>query len=268
MRGASIGSLHIGSRDKERAVRVKLSHADQFADRHIGPSDGDVVAMLEAVGAESLDALIDEVVPSDIRLVSSLDVPGPDTEAGFLTRLRRLSGKNRPSRSLIGLGYYGCITPSVILRNVFENPGWYTPYTPYQAEVAQGRLEAELATTTDPERKAALTKGIGRISFLLRQQLAAEVKTETEEEKAKKKATQLAIGLGVGLGVGFPVLVIVGLKLAAPPTTINTTLSNDANQAMFIFGDKDTFIASNSLSSEANWLFVYSIGGSDYVTDL
>ena len=142
MRRASVGSLHIGASDKERTARVKVSHADQFADRHIGPSDGDVVAMLEAVGAESLDALIDEVVPSDIRLVSSLDVPGPETEAGFLTRLRRLSGKNRPSRSLIGLGYYGCITPSVILRNVFENPGWYTPYTPYQAEVAQGRLEA------------------------------------------------------------------------------------------------------------------------------
>ena len=100
--------------------------------------------MVAAVGAASLDALIDETVPSDIRIETSLDVPGPETEAEFLARMRRVGQWNRPGRALIGLGYYGCITPSVILRNVLENPGWYTPYTPYQAEVAQGRLEALL----------------------------------------------------------------------------------------------------------------------------
>ena len=100
--------------------------------------------MVAAVGATSLDALIAEAVPSDIRLDTPLDVPGPETEAEFLARVRRVAQRNRPGRALIGLGYYGCITPSVILRNVFENPGWYTPYTPYQAEVAQGRLEALL----------------------------------------------------------------------------------------------------------------------------
>ena len=100
--------------------------------------------MVAAVGATSLDALIDEAVPSDIRLDAPLDVPGPETEAAFLARLRQVGQRNRPGRALIGLGYYGCITPSVILRNVLENPGWYTPYTPYQAEVAQGRLEALL----------------------------------------------------------------------------------------------------------------------------
>ena len=98
--------------------------------------------MLAAVGATSLDALIAEAVPSDIRLDTPLDVPGPESEAEFLARVRRVGQRNRPGRALIGLGYYGCITPSVILRNVLENPGWYTPYTPYQAEVAQGRLEA------------------------------------------------------------------------------------------------------------------------------
>ncbi len=100
--------------------------------------------MLATVGATSLDSLIAEAVPSDIRLDRPLDVPGPETEAEFLARVRRVAQRNRPGRALIGLGYYGCITPSVILRNVFENPGWYTPYTPYQAEVAQGRLEALL----------------------------------------------------------------------------------------------------------------------------
>ena len=123
---------------------MPVSRADRFADRHIGPRAGDIEAMVAAVGATSLDALIDEAVPSDIRLDAPLDVPGPETEAEFLARVRRVGQRNRPGRALIGLGYYGCITPSVILRNVLENPGWYTPYTPYQAEVAQGRLEALL----------------------------------------------------------------------------------------------------------------------------
>ena len=98
--------------------------------------------MLAAVGAASLDVLIDEAVPRDIRLEAPLRTPGPETEAEYLARLREIGGRNRPGRAYLGLGYYGCITPSVILRNVFENPGWYTPYTPYQAEAAQGRLEA------------------------------------------------------------------------------------------------------------------------------
>ena len=120
------------------------SRADQFIHRHIGPDTGEIAAMALAAGAASLDALIDEAVPSDIRLSAPLDVPGPETEAEFLARIRAVGRRNRPGRPFIGLGYHGCVTPSVILRNVFENPGWYTPYTPYQAEVAQGRLEALL----------------------------------------------------------------------------------------------------------------------------
>ena len=123
---------------------MTAAHPDRFVDRHIGPRTGDIEAMVAAVGATSLDGLIDEAVPSDIRLDTPLDVPGPETESEFLARVHRVGQRNRPGRALIGLGYYGCITPSVILRNVFENPGWYTPYTPYQAEVAQGRLEALL----------------------------------------------------------------------------------------------------------------------------
>ncbi len=118
--------------------------ADRFSDRHIGPRPGDVDAMLAAVGAPSIEALIDEAVPAGIRLDAPLRTPGPETEAAYLARLRGLAARNRPGRAFIGLGYYGCVIPSVILRNVFENPGWYTPYTPYQAEVAQGRLEALL----------------------------------------------------------------------------------------------------------------------------
>ncbi len=120
------------------------ARADRFSERHIGPRPDDIEAMLAAVGAASLRALVDEAVPPDIRLDAPLRTPGPETEAEYLARLRAIAARNRSGRACMGLGYYGCITPSVILRNVFENPGWYTPYTPYQAEVAQGRLEALL----------------------------------------------------------------------------------------------------------------------------
>ena len=111
---------------------------------HNGPSAADTETMLEVVGASSLDALIDEAIPARIRLQAPLDLPNGTSEQGFLRDLRGIAAKNRLLRSYIGLGYYDTVTPSVILRNVLENPGWYTPYTPYQAEIAQGRLEALL----------------------------------------------------------------------------------------------------------------------------
>jgi glycine dehydrogenase len=116
----------------------------EFARRHIGPSPADQARMLEAVGVPSLDALIDQVVPEQIRSHAPVDIPGPDTEEACLRRLAGLAARNRVWRTYIGLGYADTITPSVILRMVMENPGWYTPYTPYQAEIAQGRLESLL----------------------------------------------------------------------------------------------------------------------------
>ena len=100
--------------------------------------------MVRTIGAPSLDALIDQTVPRDIRFSKGLDLPPAETEAAYLRRLRGVAAKNRVARSFIGMGYYDTVTPAVILRNVFENPGWYTPYTPYQAEIAQGRLESLL----------------------------------------------------------------------------------------------------------------------------
>jgi len=115
-----------------------------FQHRHIGPNEAERDAMLNVVGAASLDALIDEAIPSGIRLKTPLNLPEGQSESEFLRDLRRLAGRNHIFRTFIGLGYYDCISPSVIVRNVLENPGWYTPYTPYQAEVAQGRLEGLL----------------------------------------------------------------------------------------------------------------------------
>jgi glycine dehydrogenase len=115
-----------------------------FTRRHIGPSREELDKMLDAIGVDSLDGLVDEAIPSHIRLVSALRLPEAESEHTYLTRLRQLAGLNTSSRSYIGLGYQDTVTPSVILRMVFENPGWYTPYTPYQAEIAQGRLESLL----------------------------------------------------------------------------------------------------------------------------
>src|SRR5688500_5747794 len=100
--------------------------------------------MLPIVGTASLESLADEIVPADIRRSDRLDLPAPDSEAAYLARVRGIAAANRVCRSYIGLGYHDTITPAVITRNVFENPGWYTPYTPYQAEIAQGRLESLL----------------------------------------------------------------------------------------------------------------------------
>jgi glycine dehydrogenase len=123
---------------------MNLNPIDDFAPRHIGPSPEDTKAMLDAVGVASLDALIDEAIPASIRLSAPLDLPAAETESQYLARLKTIARKNKVLRSFIGLGYYDTLTPSVIKRNLFENPGWYTPYTPYQAEIAQGRLESLL----------------------------------------------------------------------------------------------------------------------------
>ena len=121
---------------------------DAFALRHIGPRPEDRDRMLHALGVPSLDALIDQVVPAHIRRTEPLVEPAAETEQAFLARLRTLEAKNARFRTFIGAGYYGTATPAVIQRMVLENPGWYTPYTPYQAEIAQGRLEALLTFQT------------------------------------------------------------------------------------------------------------------------
>ncbi len=117
---------------------------DQFVNRHNGPSATDVQAMLNKINAPSLDALIDQTVPAAIRLKQPLNLPDSMSEYAFLQHLRDIAAKNKLFKSHIGLGYYDTIVPPVIQRNVLENPGWYTAYTPYQAEIAQGRLEALL----------------------------------------------------------------------------------------------------------------------------
>jgi glycine dehydrogenase len=117
---------------------------DQFKNRHIGPDATDTESMLSVIGVQSIEDLIQHTVPDVIRLEKELDLPEAISEYKYLRELKQVAAKNKVYRSYIGQGYYNTITPSVILRSVFENPGWYTQYTPYQAEIAQGRLEALL----------------------------------------------------------------------------------------------------------------------------
>jgi glycine dehydrogenase len=123
-------------------MKITLQPFTTFEKRHNAPSESDINAMLERIGASSIDELINQTIPTSIQLERPLNLPTAASEAGFLKEFKLLASKNRIFKSFIGLGYYDTIVPGVIQRNVLENPGWYTAYTPYQAEIAQGRLEA------------------------------------------------------------------------------------------------------------------------------
>jgi glycine dehydrogenase len=121
-----------------------FEHPDKFVNRHIGPNDTEVKEMSEKIGVESLDKLIDEIVPQHIRAKKNLNIEPALSEYNYIKKLKSIASKNKVLNSYVGMGYYPTITPPVIQRNVLENPGWYTQYTPYQAEISQGRLEALL----------------------------------------------------------------------------------------------------------------------------
>ncbi len=120
----------------------QLQNPQEFQQRHIGPDQQETESMLESLGVDSLDDLLVETVPNKIRLPEELNIPSARTEQKALQDLAEIAGQNELYSNYIGMGYYPTVTPTVILRNVLENPGWYTAYTPYQPEIAQGRLEA------------------------------------------------------------------------------------------------------------------------------
>jgi glycine dehydrogenase len=129
---------------EKQSTLGSVQKQDDFIHRHIGPSPAEIAEMLRIIGVESVDELIASTVPGSIRLAKELSLGCPTSEADALKKLRSYADKNRVLKSMIGMGYYGTFVPKVILRNVLENPGWYTAYTPYQAEISQGRLESLL----------------------------------------------------------------------------------------------------------------------------
>ena len=121
-----------------------FEHPDRFESRHIGPDEQDINFMVKSCGVNSIDELIDQTIPNNIKLTDKLNIGDSLSEFDFINRIKELASKNKIFKSYIGMGYYPTILPAVIQRNILENPGWYTQYTPYQAEIAQGRLEALL----------------------------------------------------------------------------------------------------------------------------
>jgi glycine dehydrogenase len=163
---------------------TQLLATDDFVARHIGPSATDRSRMLSALGVPTIDALLDETVPSTIRLLDQLDLPEPRSVDDVLAELKTLAGNNQPRTSLIGMGYYGTITPPVVQRNVLENPAWYTAYTPYQPEISQGRLEALLSFQTMVEELTGFT--IANASLLDEATAAAEAMTMARRQSRSK----------------------------------------------------------------------------------
>jgi len=161
-----------------------LAFHDQFVDRHNGPNQEETADMLRAIGVDSLDQLIDETVPASIRMQRPLNVPDAMTEHAYLRELKQTASMNKVFHSYIGMGYYNTITPSVIRRNIFENPGWYTQYTPYQAEISQGRLEALLNFQTMVSDLTGLP--IANASLLDEATAAAEAMTMFYDQKNKR----------------------------------------------------------------------------------
>ncbi|MEM6262366.1 MAG: aminomethyl-transferring glycine dehydrogenase, partial [Bacteroidota bacterium] len=161
-----------------------LTHPDTFTSRHIGPQAAELKAMLDTIGVSSLEQLINETVPDAIRPDTELSFGEGLSEHEYLRQLKELASKNQVFKSYIGLGYYDCVTPSVILRNIFENPGWYTQYTPYQAEIAQGRLEALLNYQTMVSDLTGLP--VANASLLDEGTAAAEAMSMTYGQKKKR----------------------------------------------------------------------------------
>src|SRR6202045_882349 len=154
-----------------------------FTERHVGPSPEDLEHMLKELGFETLDSLTDSAVPERIRFRDSLGLPEPQTEFEVLQTLGRYGSQNEVAKSYIGLGYHPTVTPPVIQRNILENPGWYTAYTPYQPEIAQGRLEALLNFQTMITDLTALD--IANASLLDEATAAAEAMTMSYALKGK-----------------------------------------------------------------------------------
>ncbi len=204
------------------ARSTDLVHPDVFRSRHIGPRPDEQVEMLALLGYDSLDTFIDAVVPEDIRLRRPLALPPGRDEREVLQALRRIASQNQPFRSYLGMGYHACFTPQVIQRNVLENPGWYTAYTPYQAEIAQGRLEALLNFQTMIADLTGLE--VANASLLDEATAAAEAMHVTEAVAGSK---------------GRPVYCID--EQCHPQTIAVVRTRAEARGIEIVVGDPDTF---------------------------
>src|SRR5688500_11660376 len=209
-----------GAHAMTKASLRDLEHHDAFLERHIGPNDAEIAHMLRAVGHDSLDALTDAIVPASIKSPKPLALPRPVTEVEAIAKIRAIASKNQVFRSFIGQGYYGTHTPNVILRNILENPAWYTAYTPYQAEISQGRMEALI---NFQQMCADLTgMEIANASLLDEATAAAEAMT-LAKRSCKSKSNIFFVSNGV-----HPQSLEV-IRTRAEPLGIEVVVGNDAD---------------------------------------
>ena len=203
-----------------RASLRELEHHSAFIERHIGPNDAEIAHMLRAIGHDSLDGMTDAIVPASIKSAAPLALPEAMTEVEALAKIRAIADRNQLFRSFIGQGYYGTHTPNVILRNILENPAWYTAYTPYQAEISQGRMEALINFQT---MCADLTgMEIANASLLDESTAAAEAMT-LAKRSTKSKSNVFFVSSGV-----HPQTLEV-LRTRAEPLGIELLIGNDAD---------------------------------------
>ncbi|MBX3700028.1 MAG: aminomethyl-transferring glycine dehydrogenase [Dokdonella sp.] len=223
----------------------ELENHDAFIARHLGPSDAEIAAMLKLLGHDSLDAFCDAIVPAAIRSAAPLALPAAMSEVDALARVRAIAARNRVFRSFIGQGYYGTHTPNVILRNILENPAWYTAYTPYQAEISQGRMEALINFQTMVADLTAMD--IANASLLDEASAAAEAMT-LAKRSAKSKSTTFLVS-----GDTHPQTLEV-LRTRAEPLDLNIEVvrSTDAFRAALEKGDYFGVLVSYPASS--GWL--------------
>lgn len=198
----------------QRPTFSDLESRSEFTARHLGPRESDFAAMLKQVGATSIDQLIDETVPKAIRMKKSLDLPEGQTEAAVLARAWQLASSNKVMKTFLGQGYHGTFTPPVILRNILENPGWYTAYTPYQAEISQGRLEAILNFQTMVMELTGMA--IANASLLDEGTAAAEAMTMSYHSSDNVKANGTGAKTYFVSDVCHPQTIEVVLRRAEP----------------------------------------------------
>ncbi|MBF6023701.1 aminomethyl-transferring glycine dehydrogenase [Lysobacter niastensis] len=196
-----------------------LEHHDAFIERHIGPNDAEIAQMLRTVGYDSLDAMTDAIVPANIKSAAPLALPPAMTEVEALAKIRKVADRNQVFRSFIGQGYFGTHTPNVILRNILENPAWYTAYTPYQAEISQGRMEALINFQT---MCADLTGMEIANASLLDEGTAASEAMTLAKRSAKSKSNVFFVSNGV-----HPQTIEV-LRTRAEPLEIELVIGDDA----------------------------------------
>ena len=186
----SNGTAHTADATMQSTLaKSLLNPLDTFAERHLGPREAEIAGMLTALGVSSLEELMEQTVPAAIRLDEALNLPPARSESEVLADLQGMAAKNKVFRSYMGLGYSGCITPGVIQRNILENPGWYTQYTPYQAEIAQGRLEALLNFQTMVSDLTGME--IANASMLDEGTAAAEAMTLCKRSQPRKSTANI-----------------------------------------------------------------------------